>query len=213
MMDAKIGMDGRSVRVPGHICLLTRGEADLRRRQAEFLRIAVESDREGIVLFGGAGVAETLYRVVQADLGADLSERRDSGMIALGAGDADADQQLENLMRPIEAMIARGATLVRIVGRPQWGGPAWPLPEDFVWFESRINSVIADLPVVIVCAYDVYALPGPGLILAGLQSHPTIFDGGLAEHNELFEPHVRNLQTRMVHFPWLTRVEAIPGAP
>jgi hypothetical protein len=211
-MDAKIG-DGRSVRVPSHICVFTRGEAELRRRQAELLRFAVESDDEGILLFGAAGVAETLYRYLEADLGVDLSQRRDSGMIALGAGDPDADQQLENLTRPIEAMLARGATLVRVVGRPQWGGPAWPLPEDFVWFESRINDVTADLRVVIVCAYDVHALPGPCLIHAGLQSHPMILSGTLAEHNELFEPHVRNLQTRMVHFPWLTQVEATADVP
>lgn len=212
-MDARIGIDGRSVRVPGHICLYGWGEAELRHLESAFLRPAVESDREGILLFGGTGVAETLYRQVEADLGVDLSRRRDSGLISFGAGDADADQQLENLIRPIEAMTARGATLVRVVGRARWGGPEWPLPEDFVWFESRINDAAADLPVVIVCAYDVFELPGPALILAGLQSHPTIWCGALAEHNRHFEPHVRKLQTRLINLPWLTRVELASDAP
>jgi len=91
----------------------------------------------------------------------------------------------------------------------RWGGPEWPLPEDFVWYESRINDAIAKLSVVVVCAYDLFEMPGPGLILAGLQCHPSIVSDVLGERNELFEPHVRNLQTRMVNFPWLTQVEPI----
>jgi len=208
-MNVTLGLDDRSVPTPGHLCVFNRGAAELRRQQAAFLRPAIESEREGVVLMGPAGVAETLYGYLGTDLGADLSKRREAGLIALAAGDADADQQLENLVRPIEAMLERGTELVRVFGRTSWGGPEWPLPEDFVWYESRINDAIAKLSVVVVCAYDLFEMPGPGLILAGLQCHPSIVSDVLGERNELFEPHVRNLQTRMVNFPWLTQVEPI----
>jgi hypothetical protein len=208
-MNVELGIDGRTVAVPSHLCMFDRGDEELRRRQAAFLRPAIHSEREGIVLMGPIGVAERLYRHLEADFGAELSERREAGLIALAAGDADADQQLENVLRPIETMLARGATVVRVLGRTRWGGPDWPLPEDFVWYESRLNDAIAELPAVIVCAYDVFEMPGPGLILAGLQCHPSIVADVLDEHNGLFESHVRNLQTRMVNFPWLTQVEPI----
>jgi hypothetical protein len=208
-MNVKLGIDDRSVPTPGHLCVFNRGIAELRRQQAAFLRPAVESEREGIVLMGPVGTAETLYGYLEADLGADLSERRRAGLIALAAGDADADQQLENVLQPVETMLERGANLVRVLGPVSWGRPDWPLPEDFVWYESRINDRIAKLSVVVVCAYDVFEMPGPGLILAGMQCHPSIVSDVLGEHNELFEPHVRNLQTRMVNFPWLTQVEPI----
>lgn len=208
-MNVDLGIGGLSVRVPGHLCVFNRGEADLRRQQVAFLRPAVQSEREAILLVGPPGAAETLYRYLEADLAVDLSDRRTAGRIVLAHGDADADQQLENLLGPIEAMVARGADLVRVLGRTRWGGPHWPLPEDFVWFESRLNEAIAELPVVIVCAYDFFEMPGPGLILAGMQSHPSIVSDVLDERNELFEPHARNLQTRMVNFPWLTQVEPV----
>jgi len=208
-MNVTLGIDGRSVPTPGHLCVFNRGAADLRRQQAAFLRPALDSEREGVLFMGPVGVAETLYGYLGTDLGADLSKRREAGLIVLAAGDADADQQLENLLRPIETMLERGAELVRVFGRTSWGGPEWPLPEDFVWYESRINDAIAKLSVVIVCAYDLFEMPGPGLILAGMQCHPSIVSDVLGERNELFEPHVRNLQTRMVNFPWLTQVEPI----
>jgi hypothetical protein len=208
-MNVTLGIDGRSVSTPGHLCVFNRGAADLRRQQAAFLRPALESEREGVVLMGPVSVAETLYGYLGTDLGADLSKRREAGLIALAAGDADADQQLENVLRPIEAMLERGATLVRVFGRPRWGGPDWPLPEDFVWYESRLNASTAELPVIIVCAYDIFEMPGPGLILAGIQCHPTVVSDVFDEHNGLFETHIRNLQTRMVNFPWLTQVEPI----
>ena len=208
-MNAELGIGGHSVPVPSHLCVFNGGVAELRQQQAAFLRPAVESVAEGILLIGAAGVAETLYRYLEADLGVDLSKRREAGLVMLAAGDADADQQLENVLRPIETMVARGAPLVRVVGRTRWGGPDWPLPEDFVWFESRINEALADLPVLLLCAYDFVEMAGSGLVLAGLACHPTILSGDVDVRNELFVSHRRNLQTRMVNFPWLTQVEPI----
>jgi hypothetical protein len=206
-MKAALGLEGRSVDLPSHIAFFNRDEAQLRERQAGLLRPAVEGKREGILFFGPSGAAETLYRHLETDLRIDLSKRREDGLVMLGEGDTDADQQLENVMRPIEAMIARGAKVVRAIGRAQWGGSNWPVPEDFVWFESRLNEALAHLPVLAFCAYDIFEIPGPGLILAGVRSHPSILCGTLGLRNEVFEPHRRHLQLRMVEFPWLTEVE------
>jgi hypothetical protein len=204
---AELGIEDRSVKVPSHFCAFDRGEEQLRERQSSFLRLAVEGKRQGILFVGPPGGAETLLRHLEVDLGVDLTKQRESGMIALAEGDADADQMLENILRPIEAMVARGARLVRVVMRAQWGGPQWPEPEDFVWLESRLNDAIADLPVVMCCAYDIFKTPGPALILAGLHSHPSYLCGRFAERNDVFEPHKRHLQTRMVDLPWLAQVE------
>ncbi|HEY8861451.1 MAG TPA: hypothetical protein VIN37_05075, partial [Candidatus Limnocylindria bacterium] len=111
-MNVKLGIDGRSVPTPGHLCVFNRGTAELRRQQAAFLRPALDSEREGVLFMGPVGVAETLYGYLGTDLGADLSKRREAGLIALAAGDADADQQLENVLQPVETMLERGANLV-----------------------------------------------------------------------------------------------------
>ncbi|MEA2661024.1 MAG: hypothetical protein QOH08_596 [Chloroflexota bacterium] len=210
-MKAPIGFEGRSVQLPGHICLFYKSEDELRRRQAAFLRFAVDGKREGIVLMGGTGIAETLYRYLEVDLGVDLSTRRDAGMIALAHGDVDVDEQLENVIRPIEAMIEGGAKLVRLVGRVQWGGPDYAASEDVVWYESKLNDRIAGLPVVLVCAYDIFELPGEALILGGLHSHPQLLCGTFSDRNTLVESTKRHLQLRMAEFPWLTEVDSSGG--
>ena len=74
-------------------------------------------------------------------------------------------------------MAARRPTVIRFFGDVKWGAPGFPEPEDALWVESRVNSMLAETKAIVVCAYDVSRLPDNALIVGGLRTHPIMVIG------------------------------------
>jgi len=177
-----LGVGDIEVTVPSHVCLFHQGETDLRATQLAFLRPATLNRREAILLVGPSGAAGRQLAYLEADLGRTLSDEVAAGRIVLAHGDADPDAQLENLFVPLGQLVAAGYDFVRVLGPVAWGVPGYPPPEDFLWYESRITPLLQEFPAVVLCAYDVTALPGPALAYGGLETHPlTLMSGRLSE--------------------------------
>ena len=188
--------------VPSHVGLFYESTAELRERQADFLRPALDRRDEGIVFVGAPGVPDMLLRYLETDTGRDLRAMRDAGRLILSPSSADVDEHLENIRQAAESTIARGAKTVRMLANVEWEAAGWPYPEDVLWIESHLNVVLRSLPAVMICAYDVMRLPGPALVLAGLQSHPQLIYRTYGE-NGVFQSPDRFTKERLLHLPWL----------
>jgi hypothetical protein len=182
-----LGIGDAEVEAPSHICLFHDGEAQSRPVRLAFLRPAIEDPRQAMLLYGRKGVAERQLALLEADLGRSLSDEIAASRIYLAAGDPEPDAQLENLIEPIERLLA-GHTFVRIVGTTAWDVTDFPPPEDFLWFESRVTALIADWPVVVLCAYDVSVMPGIALAYGGLQTHPLVLTNGRLGASPMYVP-------------------------
>jgi hypothetical protein len=167
------------------------------------MREAVDRPDEALLCFGEPGVGERLLRDLEADLGRDLAAARKAGRILVGQADPDVDQQLENFIGPLESFRASGFALVRFVGIVAWNVPRVPPPEDFLWFESKMNEVIADLPVIGVCPYDLQRIPARAIAYGALETHPFVLSGRSLRQNPQFIAPDRYLGERLLGLPWL----------
>jgi DNA-binding CsgD family transcriptional regulator len=183
MNTTPLGIGDQDVSVPGHIGLFYDAEPDLRRVQLEFLRPAIDDPRQGIVLFGPPRIAHTMLEHLESDLGRSLGDEIASGRILVAQTDRDPDQLLENIRQAIDTVAAKGHAIIRFFADVRWGAPGFPLPEDALWVESRVNDLLADTGALVVCAYDVSTLPDKALILGGLQTHPIMVIGDWLSEN------------------------------
>lgn len=193
--------------VPSHVALLHHGEADLRVAALEFMREAVDRSDEALLCFGEPGVGERLLRDLELYVGRELSADRRAGRILVGEADPDVDQQLENFIAPLEAFRASGYALVRFIGIVAWNVRNFPPPEDFLWFESKMNEVMADFPVVGLCPYDLGRIPARAVAYGALETHPFVMSDGVLRDNPQFIPPDRYMRERLLGLPWLESEE------
>ena len=132
--------DAPAYPIPSHVAFLHYGESEMRDAVFEFLLAGLERPNEALFCFGEPGVGERLLRYLESRVGRDLSPEYRAGRIVLGTADPDVDRQLENVIAPLEALSTSGFALVRFVGVVAWNVLDFPPPEDFLWFESKLNG-------------------------------------------------------------------------
>jgi len=189
--------------IPSHVALLHYGESELRDAVSEFLLAGLDRPSEALVCFGEPGVGERLLRYLESRVGRDLSPDYRAGRIVVGAADPDVDRQLQNVIAPLEALRASGFALVRFVGIVAWNAPDFPPPEDFLWFESKLNEVISGFPVIGLCPYDLARMPARAIVYGALETHPFVLSGGALRQNPQFMAPDRYLRERLLTLPWL----------
>ena len=86
----------------------------------------------------------------------------------------------------VEGQIAKGRSRVRGVGEiaPLRSGRA---VEQWLHYESILNTLLAPLPLSVLCAYNTEALPG-SIIDDVRTSHPTVIEHGSASESESYLP-------------------------
>ncbi|MDP9252096.1 MAG: MEDS domain-containing protein, partial [Chloroflexota bacterium] len=183
MKRVPLGIADQDIGVPAHIGLFYDAEPDLRLRQLEFLRPAIDDPRQGIVLFGPPGVGRVMLGHLEADLGRSLESEVRSGRLLVAQTDSDPDQLLENIRDALVTLAARGTDGIRFIADVKWGAPGFPMPEDALWVESRVNEILVDTKALVVCAYDVSRLPDRALVYGGLDTHPHVVIGDQLKEN------------------------------
>jgi hypothetical protein len=189
MNRAGLGIGGDVVAIPAHIGLFYDGASERRRARLEFLRPAIEDRRQGIMLLAPSSIAQSARRDLEADLGGSLDSDVRSGRVRVVHYSNDPDLFLENIRGALTALAAKGLDAIRVFAQVAWGAPGFPVPEDHLWAESRINYLLAGRQVIFVCAYDVSQLPGLALVNGGLETHPSVVIGGrLSDSPSYLEP-------------------------
>ncbi len=170
-------MNEQAVTTPSHFALVHYGDGEMREMVLDFLRPALEDQKQAIYLCGPPGGASRLLRFLE----------RSAGM---------------NLRDEVE-LCERGLSPVRVVGPAAWNVFGYSAPEDFLWYESRILPAIEGLPAAIMCTYDAAQLPAPALLYGALETHSHTMINGVISKSSYFMPADRYLKTRLIHLPWL----------
>jgi hypothetical protein len=189
--------------LPSHTSLLSGRSSDIYEVSLAFLMQGLDRPDEALFCFGRPGIGDRLLREMETRTGRDLTSDHRAGRIVLGHSDPDVDQQLENVIEPLETMRSRGFALVRFVGIVAWNVPEFPPPEDFLWFESRLNEVLGDFPVACLCPYDVALMPAKAIAYGALEAHPFVLSDGTLRRNPQFMPPDRYMRERLLRLPWL----------
>ena len=113
-----------------------------------------------------------------------LAEKRMSVLSAAHDGDAT----LQSIGATFQSALAGGATLIRLLGNIGWNRPRWPGEDDIMAFEAKVTGAACAFPCVVICMYDVRALPGHIIVRGGLETHPVTIRGNVVRVNPMHVP-------------------------
>jgi hypothetical protein len=211
MTTAPSGFADQEALVPSHVCLFHDGYRELRAWQRDFFRIALADPQQGVSLIGVPGVPAHLKRDLEIDLGRSLEGEVQRGKLVLVEYDTDPCVFIERLQDALAGLSTRGYASTRALAMPMWDVPGFPLPEDHLWLESRLNAVVAGSATILICAYDLTALPASALAYGGLETHPQLMLAGRLTENPAFVEPDRYLADRLLQLRWLSPTVAPPS--
>jgi MEDS: MEthanogen/methylotroph, DcmR Sensory domain/Putative zinc-finger len=149
---------------------------------AGFLASGLERDEVCLLLGHDAANARVLASLERRGLPpADLRRR---GRFHTVSGQQPADALLREIGERVRTSVDDGVPMVRILGHLGWEQPGWPAEREILSLEARVTDAVRNLPSVVLCAYDVRRLPGPPLLLGGLECHPLTLRRSALRHNE-----------------------------
>jgi anti-sigma regulatory factor (Ser/Thr protein kinase) len=79
-----------------------------------------------------------------------------------------------------------GRSRVRLVGEPLWPSGGEEFTREWARYESVLNTVLAPLPVTLVCTYDASRLD-PAIVEAAHRTHPMLGLDGRSRPSDAFE--------------------------
>ncbi len=176
----RLGILDERAPVGSHIAYLWETPAEFE-AAVRFLAVGLD-EGDFCVIFGHD---EANQRVIEV-LGRHGYNARDleaRGRLAVVSGHANAETLLSTIGRTFQAALDRGATLLRLLGNIGWGKPGWPNEADILSFEARVTGAAKQFPSVIVCMYDVRALPGRIVLHGAFETHPLTICGNVLRQN------------------------------
>lgn len=190
-----LGFADLQVDVPSHICLFYSNDDELRERLG-FLARTLDDPTQVAVLFGKNDRLEEVLGYIGADFKRDVSADLKAGRIVLVNGARDPDALLGGIAAALDAIVARGAGLIRFLGFIGWGDMDWPATEDLMTFEAKVSEAVKSYPAVVVCTYNTEKLPGSVLIFAGIETHPLTILGTTLCENPHYVPFAEYAERR-----------------
>ncbi|HUS18779.1 MAG TPA: MEDS domain-containing protein [Terriglobales bacterium] len=100
----------------------------------------------------------------------------------------DGDATLASIGATFQEALTKGAKLIRLLGNIGWNRPHWPAENDIMAFEAKVTEAACAFPCVVICMYDVRALPGHIIVRGGLETHPVTIRGNVVRVNPYHIP-------------------------
>ena len=176
----RLGLRDEVVHVGAHIAYFWETAAEFR-EGVRFLEVGLD-EGDFCVIFGhedgNRRVTETL-----AERGYDRDRLEAQRRLVVLRGDANAKKLLSNIGDTFTAAVKDGAKLIRLLGNIGWGREGWPNDTDILEFEARVTGAAKAFPCVVVCMYDVQALPGHVMVHGAFETHPLTFCGNVMRQN------------------------------
>ncbi len=176
----RLGLRDERVKVGDHIAYFWETPREFR-EGVRFLEVGLD-EGDFCVIFGhdegNRHVSETL-----AESGHDCTRLEAQRRLVVLRGDPDAKKMLSNIESVFVKALASGAKLIRLLGNIGWGREGWPSENDILEFEARVTGAAKAFPCVVVCMYDVQALPGHVMVHGAFETHPLTFCGNVMRQN------------------------------
>lgn len=162
-----------------------------------FLEIGLDGD-DFCVIFGHDAGNDRVRKTLQKN-GYNLALLESQERLVTMGGHPDANQMLTNIGTVFAGAVTRGATIIRLLGNIGWGHEGWPAEKEILEFEAKVTAAAKLFPSVVVCMYDVAALPGRVVLHGAFETHPITFAGNVMRENPHYvsmEEFLRRLNAR-----------------
>jgi hypothetical protein len=175
-----------------HVCALFHDREQEYRALLPFIKEGFDQGDRALHMLDGERCDDHRRRLGGA--GIDVAAGEESGQLQLRVweqsylrdGRFDKERMLAllaALLRPADG----GAPVVRVVAHMEWALLERPGSRDLVEYESRVNTLLAGLPHVLVCVYDLTRFSGD-IVVDIMRTHPVTIIGGVVRENPFFVP-------------------------
>jgi PAS domain-containing protein len=139
------------------------------------------------VIFGHEEANQAVCNILQ-NHGFDVKDLLAQQRITVLGGNPSGEKILETIVGALQQAFTRGTPLIRLLGNIGWGKPGWPGDYDLLAFEAKVTAVAKEFPCVVLCMYDVAALPGLVIRRGAYGTHPLIERDGSLQENPDYIP-------------------------
>ena len=197
-INASFGAAQCEVSASSHVAYFWTSEKEFA-DAVRFLEIGL-AGTDHCVVFGHEAANQAVCAILR-ERGFDVDALANAGRISILAGAASSAEILAKIGTTVQTPLDRGVSLVRLLGNIGWGRTNWPDEAELLGFEARLTETVKQFPCVVVCMYDVGALPGTIVHHGGTSSHPYVVCNGVPQTN----PHYVATDV------FLRRLESISG--
>lgn len=194
-------MNGLSLGIPGvgavepgvHFCALYSGPAERDRLLYPFLEEGLRHGDKCLCLIDDVEPAVVRDRAL-GQPGPDYPRRsaqldvERSSDAYLRSGEFSVEGMVSYLSASVDAAVAQDFDLLRAAGEMSWvlsGPPGWG---DLFAYESSLNSVVDQVPAILVCLYDLRKF-GADMLVEVLRTHPKVLlDGTVIDNPHYLDP-------------------------
>ena len=175
-----------------HICYLYNDECERRQLLPLFARQALLENESFDYLADVPSRADLPRALAKLDLirsVKDLPGHITAATVEEGYypdGSFDPDQMLGRLREKYRQCLAAGLAGARFAGEMTWALRGVPGTDRIIECESRINELVKDAPMTIMCQYDMRKFDG-AMIYDVLNVHPIVIVGGHILRNPFYE--------------------------
>lgn len=179
----RIGLRDEQVAVGSHVAYFWETDAEFR----DGVRFLTEglAVNDFCVIFGHED-ANARVCAVLADNGHNCDELSAANRMCILSGQKDANAMLASIGEAFQRAVADGAVLIRLLGNIGWGRSSWPSERDILEFEGKVTAAAKAFPCVVVCMYDVRALPGQVIVHGAFETHPLTICGNMLRENPYY---------------------------
>jgi MEDS: MEthanogen/methylotroph, DcmR Sensory domain len=155
-----LGWGDRRLAVHSHVAFYFVDEEAMRSCLA-FLRLGLDEQGTFSILLADAARHQQLLAELQMGYAGDVERACEEGRLVTIGLVPDFDEMGALVRRTLDAVMAAGYRLVRILGLVGWGLPQYPDADWLRRCEAQVNRVVREYPVVVVCLYDVPSFADP----------------------------------------------------
>lgn len=188
-----LGTLGRSVPSGSHICVFISGSAGRDEIVMPFLAEGIRTGQKCVCILETLEPPDVVARLSQR---LDVARSIETGQLELGT---PADAYLRSGKFSTEDMLdywrQAASTSAGEFGSTRATGEMPSVLDhpdgraEFFRYESRLNDVIPDYPLVVLCLYDLERF-GAEVLMDTLRTHPVVIVDGMIHDNPYFiEPH------------------------
>ncbi|HEV7590758.1 MAG TPA: MEDS domain-containing protein [Longimicrobium sp.] len=191
MSAAPIPFAGSTLGRYRHVCAFFNTPDDEYRTLLPFIRDGLERGERAFHVLDPENREPHLARLREA--GIDVDAAQGSGQLEvrvpaetyLRGGCFDKDAMLALVQEVLQAGLARGFPLTRLVAHAECVLDDWPGSEDWVEYETRLNHVLPRYDDPVICTYDLNRLDA-ATAMDVMRTHPVVIVGGLLQENPFY---------------------------
>jgi hypothetical protein len=175
-----------------HICYLYNDDEERRRILPQFARHAL-LEHESFDYIADVPSAADLPRVMR-DLDLVRAEKGLAARVGIATtkegyypdGQFEPDQMLARLREKYAQCKAAGLAGARFAGEMDWALRGIPGTDRIIECESRINELVKEAPITIMCQYDLRKFDG-AMMFEVMNVHPIMVIGGHVLRNPFYQ--------------------------